>query len=96
MIQAKITDIKADSKLEFAVVGVEVSNNGKKYQKAYKIALSQEITFENIRTRVIDDVIKDIKQESRINDNIKELEKHTGIPFNIELPSTSKPNKDDK
>lgn len=90
MIKAKITDIKVNKDKSLAIVGVEVTRNDKKYQKAFKVNTTQKVSFDDFKLKLIEMVKADIDKEIGISDNIKELEKHKGILFNLELDTKIK------
>ena len=90
MIKAKITDIKVNKEKGFAIVGVEIIKGAKKYQKAFRINSTQKVTFDDFKLKLIEMVKADIQKEKNDEDNMRELQKHKGIQFKLELDTKIK------
>jgi len=84
-VKAKITDIKTNKEKGFAIVGVEIIVGIKKYHKAFQVKSTQKITFDEFKLKLIDMVKADVEKEKNNEDNMKELQKHKGIQFKLEL-----------
>jgi len=89
-VKAKITDIKTNKEKGFAIVGVEIIVGTKKYHKAFQVKSTQKITFDEFKLKLIDMVKADVEKEKNNEDNMKELEKHRGISFTLELEEDKK------
>lgn len=87
MTRATIKTITTDEKLPNVTwVGVDVEHNGKQWHESFRVINTDHVPFTEFREKLIEAIMGKIKQDTDKDDNIKELVKHKGIPFDIELP----------
>jgi len=81
----EITDVQLDKVNKIALVGVKATVNKKEYIKAFRVDATQKIGFESFREKLIEELMKEIRKEDSMDENISDLTSIIKQPFNITL-----------
>lgn len=79
--QIKIIDIKIDRPRRIALISVEVKVGKEKWNKPYRLKVTDKITLEDFKAKVYEDVVTDLE----VDNNLEEILNPDNSEFSLDL-----------